>query len=123
MVLEPSFSGWDVAAAFLGPLTTATFAKDVLEPWLIGAATSLHPVVMLLSIMLFGTIWGMVGMIMAVPLTAIMRIVLKNIEHPLSRYIADVLGGTRTRFKNKNKSAFLLIPARAAAAKPPGLMV
>ena len=64
VVLEPTFTGWDVATALIGPLVTSTFAKDVLEPWLLGAATSLHPVVMLLSIMLFGTIWGMVGMVM-----------------------------------------------------------
>ena len=120
----------------------------VLEPLLIGRATSLRPIVMLLSIMIYGSIWcmacarnsphawhvhasplarmhvhrhrawhlhgrmqanaqaacttlpshrGMVGMIMAVPMTAVLRIILRNIEHPLSRNCADLLGGKQSR--------------------------
>jgi len=99
VLLEPAFGIQEQAIAFFLPLLCSTVAKDVLEPLLIGQATSLRPIVMLLSIMLFGTIWGMVGMIMAVPMTAVARIVLKNIEHPLPRLVADILGGTQLRFR------------------------
>lgn len=97
VVLEPSFTPLEMVIAFCGPLFVGMVAKDVLEPWLIGKATQLHPVAVLLCILFFGTLWGIVGMIMAVPLTAIVRIVLSNIEHPLPRYIADILGGTKRR--------------------------
>ena len=94
VLLEP---GMSVAITFFVPLLTSIIAKDVLEPLLIGHATSLKPIVMLMSIMLFGTIWGMVGMVMAVPMTAVLRIFLKNMGHPLSRFIAEVMGSTGMR--------------------------
>lgn len=108
VILEPSFTPLEMAIAFCGPLFVGMVAKDVLEPWLIGKATQLHPVAVLLCILFFGTLWGIVGMIMAVPLTAIVRIVLSNIEHPLPRLIADVLGGTKTRHKPLDDGAAMI---------------
>ena len=47
----------------------------------------------LLAIMLFGSVWGVTGMVMAVPMTAVLRIHLEAIDHPLPRYAAEVLAG------------------------------
>jgi len=93
VVLEPEFSTFDRAVAFLGPLLVGSIAKDVVEPLLLGHATKLQPVAVLLCILFFGTLWGILGMVMAVPLTAVTRIVLMNVHHPLCRFLAEVLGG------------------------------
>ena len=45
-----------------------------------GHATKLQPVAVLLCILFFGTLWGILGMVMAVPLTAVARIVLMNVS-------------------------------------------
>ena len=95
VALDPRFSTLQVALAFVGPLTVGMFAKDVLEPTILGHSTSLHPVSVLLAIMLFGSVWGLTGMIMAVPLTAVLRIHLEAIDHPLPRYAASVLAGKK----------------------------
>ena len=42
-------------------------------------------------------------MILAVPMTAVLRIHLSHIEHPLTRYVASALDGTDgTRYKNSD---------------------
>ena len=65
----------------------------MLEPLFIGKSTSLQPVAVLLAIMLWGSVWGVTGMVLAVPMTAVMRIYLAHIAHPLPRYFAAVLAG------------------------------
>lgn len=51
----------------------------------------LHPVVILLALMIWGTLWGVVGMILAVPLTAILKIYLSAIDHPLAAVAVRLL--------------------------------
>ena len=82
-----------MATAFFVPLLFGSFSKDVLEPWLIGDATSLQPVALMLAILMWGSIWGVTGMILAVPITAVMRIYLEHLDHPLPKYIAKILAG------------------------------
>jgi len=89
----PRSPQFDRAVAFLGPLLVGSIAKDVVEPLLLGHATKLQPVAVLLCILFFGTLWGILGMVMAVPLTAVTRIILMNVHHPLCRFLAEVLGG------------------------------
>ncbi|EOD36905.1 hypothetical protein EMIHUDRAFT_201200 [Emiliania huxleyi CCMP1516] len=91
--------------ATLLPLPVAAFdpGQTSLSPLIFGSTPSrlawppapcnsldLHPVVVLLSLMMWGTIWGVPGLVLAVPLTAIMRIHLAHIDHPLPRYLARV---------------------------------
>ena len=42
---------------------------------------------------LWGLLWGVTGMVMAVPMTAVLRIYLENIDHPTPRYVAQMLAG------------------------------
>ena len=93
--LDPRFGPIAVAAAFFCPLTIGVISKDVLEPVVIGCGAGLQPVAVLLSIMLWGSLWGLTGMVLAVPMTAVCRIYLASTPHPLTRYAAAVLSGTQ----------------------------
>lgn len=93
IALSPDYAPWQVALAFVGPFAVGTFGKDVLEPVLVGNAVALQPVAVLLAILLWGTAWGLVGAILAVPLTAVLRIYLAGIAHPLPRFVAALLTG------------------------------
>ena len=93
LLLDPCFGHANIAAATLVPLFVGILAKDILEPLFIGHSTSLTPVTILLSVMLWGSLWGVTGMVLAVPLTAVLRIHLAALEHPLPRYVADILSG------------------------------
>jgi AI-2 transport protein TqsA len=44
-------------------------------------------------VLLWGSIWGLTGMVLAVPLTAAIRIYLERLSHPLPRWVANTLAG------------------------------
>jgi AI-2 transport protein TqsA len=56
----------------------AVFCGNVLEPRLLGRTIGLSPLTVLLSMLFWGWMWGPLGAILAVPLTAIAKIVLEN---------------------------------------------
>ena len=93
VVLDPAFSNAGVILALALPLSAHAFAGNVLEPLLFGHTLKLHPVTVLLSLLLWGTVWGITGMVLAVPITAVLRIRLSHIAHPLPQFIASILVG------------------------------
>jgi AI-2 transport protein TqsA len=64
---------------------------NLLQPKMMGESLDLHPVVVLLSLIFFGTIWGIIGMFLAVPITAVVKIFLQRFGY--TRTIADLISG------------------------------
>jgi AI-2 transport protein TqsA len=62
---------------------------NFIEPQFLGESLNLSPLVILLSLGLWGSIWGIVGMFLCVPLTAIFSIILA--KFPSTRPIAVFL--------------------------------
>jgi predicted PurR-regulated permease PerM len=56
------------------------FVAGVLEPRLMGRAFNLSPVVVLLALAFWGTLWGVPGAMLAVPLTASLVIVFAEVD-------------------------------------------
>ncbi|VTS04394.1 Uncharacterized protein OS=Isosphaera pallida (strain ATCC 43644 / DSM 9630 / IS1B) GN=Isop_1687 PE=4 SV=1: UPF0118 [Tuwongella immobilis] len=78
------------AAALLLILTgVQQFIGIVVEPWLIGKRLDLSPLVVILSLAFWGSLWGIPGMILAVPLVVVMRTILANI--PQTMFLAILL--------------------------------
>lgn len=65
---------------------------NLLEPRILGRGLNISPLVMLLALAFWGSIWGVTGMFLAVPLMVIIMIVLSNFER--TRPIAIVLSET-----------------------------
>lgn len=64
-----------------GPLSIVQFTTgSILEPRIMGQGLNLSPVVMLLALAFWGTIWGVVGMFLAVPLMVVIMIVCSQVE-------------------------------------------
>jgi predicted PurR-regulated permease PerM len=62
-------------------LTVVQFTVgNILEPRLMGKGLNLSPVIMLLGLAVWGTIWGIVGMFLAVPLMVVSMIVFSQFE-------------------------------------------
>ena len=51
---------------------------DVLTPLIQGKKTQLHPLIIMLSLLFFGSIYGFIGMLIAVPMAAIINITIKH---------------------------------------------
>ncbi|HAY45790.1 MAG TPA: AI-2E family transporter [Gammaproteobacteria bacterium] len=64
---------------------------SVIEPRLLGDSLNLSPLVVLLSLALWGSVWGIAGMFLCVPLTVICVIILAHFSQ--TRPIAVLLSG------------------------------
>ena len=96
VAFDPNISWLSATLAVVLPFAMHAVVGNVVEPLIFGHSLDLHPVVVLLSLMLWGALWGVPGLVLAVPVTAVIRIHLKHIDHPLPKYIAAILVG-RTR--------------------------
>lgn len=64
---------------------------NVLEPKLMGNTLNVSPFVVMMSLTLWGSIWGIAGAFLSVPITVILLIIFAHFEK--TRYIAVLLSG------------------------------
>ena len=91
IVLDPTLAAFQMVMAVALSGGVQFLSGNVIEPKIMGESFELHPVAILLTLMLWGMIWGLVGMFLAVPMTAAVNILLARFEH--TKPIADVLAG------------------------------
>ena len=53
---------------------------NILEPKIFGDAFGLHPITIILSLIFWGMIWGIIGVLLAAPITAIVKITFEKFE-------------------------------------------
>ena len=82
---------------FLFMLAVNFILGNILEPRIEGERLGLSPFAILVSLTLWGYIWGFLGMILAVPMTVIIKIFCENI--PYLNFVAVVLGNKRKAIK------------------------
>lgn len=68
-----------------------TIAFNLIEPLIIGRRLNLNPLLILLSVLIWGYIWGIVGMLMAVPITAIIKIILSNSKSNYLKFLSNLM--------------------------------
>jgi AI-2 transport protein TqsA len=64
--------------------------SNLVEPRVMGKGLGLSPLLVLFSLVFWGWLWGIPGLIMAVPLMAVIRIVCQNV--PVLRHVAVLMG-------------------------------
>ncbi|MBI5164141.1 MAG: AI-2E family transporter [Magnetospirillum sp.] len=87
------------AAAYLA-LTTVE--SDLVTPMLVGRTLTLPPVMVFLSLMLWGWLWGVAGVLLAVPLLVMLKVAAGHIEAlaPLAPFLD---GGSRHKLPQSGK--------------------
>ncbi len=63
----------------------------ILEPIFMGKSFSLNIIAVLVMLMFWGFLWGIPGLIMAIPITVFIKIILE--QFPSTQYIASLLSG------------------------------
>jgi AI-2 transport protein TqsA len=68
-----------------------------IEPKLMGKGMDLHPITILLALSFWGLLWGIPGMFLAAPITAIIRIIFMQFDtlKPLGNLLAGELPGAK----------------------------
>src|SRR5215211_7434938 len=108
MALVQFWPDWTWILATLGIFVAGQFFEgNILSPKLVGASVGLHPVWLMFALFAFGSLFGFVGLLLAVPLAAAVGVLAR---FALQSYLASPLyhGGSPA-----------LVPP-AAAALPPG---
>jgi len=67
-----------------------TILGDMVEPRVMGKGLGLSPLLVFFSLLFWGWLWGIPGMILSVPLTAVIKIVCQNV--PALRPVAVLMG-------------------------------
>lgn len=88
------------AAVAVGYVVANTVFGNVVEPLVMGRKLGLSSLVVFLSLILWGFVWGPVGMLLSVPLTVIVRIGLE--ANPSTRWIAVLMGPAPEKERKKS---------------------
>ncbi len=83
--------GWQLLLVLLLPGSVQMAIGNGIEPKIMGDSLDLHPITILLTLIFWGLIWGPVGMLLAAPITAVLKIVLERFE--TTRPVAELLAG------------------------------
>ncbi|MFP4846354.1 AI-2E family transporter [Winogradskyella sp. PE311] len=69
----------------------------ILEPIFMGKSFSINVIAVLVMLMFWGFLWGIPGLIMAIPITVFMKIILE--QFPSTRVVASLLSGKQTNLE------------------------
>ena len=67
---------------------------NILDPKIIGEHVGISPLIILVSLLVWGWIWGFAGMVVAVPMTVIIKIVCENI--PILEPVSILMGSRKS---------------------------
>ena len=94
--LPPFFIGmvkWTTIAPYIGIAATLLFfhiiALNVLMPAIVGRRVHLNPLAVTVALMLWGWLWGAIGLVLAIPITATIKVICDHVEgwEPAGRWL------------------------------------
>jgi len=97
-ILPPAFAGlvtFESGIPFVAVLASVAalhlVAANFLTPKLVGGGVRLNAVCATLAILFFGWLWGGMGLLLSIPIAAVLKCVLDNIEstRPLGRWMGE----------------------------------
>ncbi|HDP94066.1 MAG TPA: AI-2E family transporter [Candidatus Aminicenantes bacterium] len=77
----------------VGLSLTQMIIGNVVEPKVTGDNLDLSPIVILVSLILWGWMWGVIGMLLAVPLTVAIKIMME--QSPVLKPFSELMGAAR----------------------------
>lgn len=84
LALGMSFISGGETGQLVGVVITFSIAQFVesyiLEPYVVGDKVDLNPVVTIVVVVLGGIVWGVMGMILAIPVIGILKVVFDNVD-------------------------------------------
>lgn len=83
--------GWETVTIAALLLAIHLTSASVVEPAILGKAVGVSPVVILFALAFWGSMWGLTGMLLAVPLTVMLKIIAEHIDatRPMAKLVSD----------------------------------
>ncbi len=95
MALLQFFPNWaNIIYVAVLMISIQTVLGNILDPRIQGVQLNLSPFVILVSLSLWGYIWGLAGMFLAVPITSVLQIVCANVQS--LKPVAVMIGSGRS---------------------------
>ena len=85
-------NGWYFVYVFLAIEAIQMLNGNYIEPRIMGKSLNLSPLVVVLSLTIWGAIWGVLGMILSVPIMSVLTIIMA--QFPSTKNIAIFLSET-----------------------------
>lgn len=98
VLVSPDLTATTMVLAVALPGAVQLTIGNVVEPKVMGGGLDLHPITVLLALMIWGALWGIVGMLLAAPITAVMKIMFARAE--LTRPVANLFAGRFDDFRS-----------------------
>ncbi len=94
ILFSPDVTATTAVLAIALPALVQVVIGNFIDPRVMGESLDLHPVTILIALIFWGMIWGLVGMLLAVPLVAILKLLFERLEitAPLGNLLAGRLG-------------------------------
>jgi AI-2 transport protein TqsA len=94
VIFNPALSTTTAVLAIALPGSIQLVIGNVVDPLVMGESLDLHPIAIVLSLIFWGMIWGVVGMLLAAPIAAILKLLMERLEltAPLAHLMAGRLG-------------------------------
>ena len=125
VLLNPQLSPVVKVLAIALPAVLQTVSGNVVEPKIMGDSLDLHPITVLVTLIFFGMLWGIAGMFLATPITAVLKILFEKVEvmRPISRLMAgrldDLTQEATPPPERGTQQRSIPLPANIKRAPPP----
>lgn len=86
VLLDPGLATWQKIGAFVGPGLVQGYVGNVLEPTVFGASLNMTPLSILAALVMWGSVWGLPGAVLSVPMLGIQKITMNYTNHPYAKY-------------------------------------
>ena len=101
IALVQFYPNWVPSVIILFSLLTIQFIiGNIITPKIMGDALDLNPIVILISLLFWGLIWGFSGALLAVPITVVIKIICENI--PQLHFINVLIGSAKEKTREDN---------------------
>merc|ERR1711943_114348 len=91
VIVDDAVATWQKIGAFVGPGAVQGYVGNALEPMVFGKSLNMTPLSILAALVLWSSIWGILGAILSVPLLGVQKITMSHANHPLAKTVLSMI--------------------------------
>lgn len=91
VIVDASLSTGQKIAAFAGPGAVQGYVGNALEPMVFGKSLNMTPLSILMALVMWSSLWGLMGAILSVPMLGIQKICFSHANHPMAKYFITLI--------------------------------